>query len=339
MSSDVLFDVQNNLGIITLNRPQALNALSDEMFLQIRNHLKAWEHDASIKAVLVKSNVEKAFCAGGDIRAIYESRNEPADIVSQYFRLEYEINHSIFHFPKPYIALLHGITMGGGVGLSIHGSHCISSENLKWAMPETLIGFFPDVGATYYLSRLPDFIGVYLALTGNSIDAQTALALKLVKKIVPYEKFSALEQQLIQTHFMSEDSGVVSKIINTFCSSICEKINLPVEKIAANFCFHSVEEIVEALNKNNDDWSRETLSQLQKRSPTSLKVAFHQLHLAKTKSLDEVIQMDIHIARTMLDHHDFFEGIRAAIIDKDKNPRWQPAELLAVSDFDVNKYF
>ncbi len=339
MTNDILFETNNHLGKIILNRPKALNALNDAMFLQLSEQLQRWEKEESIKAVLVRSNCEKAFCAGGDIRAIYENKHESVDTISHYFQLEYEINRLIFHFHKPYIALLHGITMGGGVGISIHGSHCVAAENLRWAMPETMIGFFPDVGATYYLSRLADFIGVYLALTGNTIDVNNALSLQLIKKIVPYHHFDALEKKLTETDFTANDSDIVTKIIGSFSDGRETENSLPIEKIAACFCFSSVEEIIEALINDASDWSKEILVQLSSRSPTSLKVTLHQLQLAKNKSLDEVIAMDLHIARTMLANHDFFEGVRAAIIDKDKNPQWKPAQLFEVTDDHVNDYF
>lgn len=340
MSEDILFEVTNNLAKITLNRPKALNALNNEMFLQFSDHLEKWEHDDSIKAILVKSNSEKAFCAGGDIRAIYENKNKTADEMSQYFRLEYDINHQIFHLSKPYIALTQGITMGGGVGISIHGSHCIAADNLKWAMPETMIGFFPDVGTTYYLSRLPDSLGIYLALTGATIDAGDAFQLNLVKRIVPYAHFDSLEKELTEANFGVFDSDVVSKIINTYAQpGDRDGLFEHAEEISTCFSFSSVEEIIEALMLLNNDWAQRTLTQLQQRSPTSLKVTLHQLQSAKHKTLDEVIEIDFNIAHRMLENHDFYEGVRAAIIDKDKNPQWSPADLAQVSDADVNTYF
>src|SRR3989338_351799 len=173
--NDVLFETLTDkkggcLGKIILNRPRALNALSGDMFAELEQRLTAWHTDSSVKAVLIRSHCDKAFCAGGDIRAIYEAKAEPTEIVAQYFRHEYHINRLVHHFKKPYIALTNGVTMGGGVGLSLHGSHCVASPDLRWAMPETSIGFFPDVGSTYYLSRLKNYTGFYLALTGNIID-------------------------------------------------------------------------------------------------------------------------------------------------------------------------
>lgn len=340
MNEDILFEVTNNLAKITLNRPKVLNALNADMFLQLREQLEKWESNDSIKAILVKSNSEKAFCAGGDIRAIYEKKHQSADEISRYFRLEYDVNRYIFHLSKPYIILLQGITMGGGVGISIHGSHCVAANNLRWAMPETMIGFFPDVGSTYYLSRLPDSLGAYLALTGSTINARDAFQLKLIKKIVPYDHFDALEKELTDTNFGAFDSDVVSKIINSYAEKVEEgSIFLHAEEISACFSFLSVEEIIEALHLLETAWSRETLKQLEQRSPTSLKVTLRQLHLAKQKSLDEVIEMDFQIAHRMLENHDFYEGVRAAIIDKDKNPAWNPAKLSDVSDDEVDSYF
>lgn len=338
MNQDILFDVKNNLGIIILNRPKALNALSHDMFIALKSQLTQWRDDASIKAVLIRSNCEKAFCAGGDIRAIYENRNQPVETVGDYFRLEYEINRIIFHFSKPYIALAHGITMGGGVGISIQGSHCAAADNLRWAMPETMIGFFPDVGVTYYLSRLPDYIGTYLALTGNSIDAQTALHLNLIEEIVPYHHFDALEEKLVKENFSSNDFEAVTKIIHLFSQNV-DKNNLPIEKISTHFCFETIEKIIESLKIDSSEWAQETVNALLHRSPTSLKITLQQLHLAKNKTFDEVIAMDNHIARIMLTNHDFFEGVRAAIIDKDKNPKWKPEKLVEVSEKMISEYF
>lgn len=340
MTNDILFEVNNNLGKIILNRPQALNALNNDMFVQLHEQLVRWEKDVSIKAVIVRSNCEKAFCAGGDIRAIYENKHVSPDVLSDYFRLEYAINRFIAHFSKPYIALTHGITMGGGIGVSLHGSHCVAAENLRWAMPETRIGFFPDVGATYYLSRLPNHIGVYLALTGNAIDEQIALQLCLIKHCVALQDFDALEKKLTETVFGPSDFDVVTKIINLFSLDVVKiKNTLPMNEIASCFCFSTVEEIFYALKSANTDWSQEILSQLLKCSPTSLKVALQQLYNAKEKTIDAVFEMDLQIARVMLEHDDFYEGVRAAIIDKDKNPQWKPKNLSDVTNKLIDNYF
>lgn len=339
MNNDILFHVKNNLGVITLNRPHTLNALNDHLFDALKTKLHEWEDDENIKAVLIRSSCEKAFCAGGDIRSIYENRHHPVDIVHDYFRLEYEINHCIFHFPKPYISLAHGITMGGGVGVSVFGSHRIAAENLRWAMPETLIGFFPDVGATHILSRLPHHIGKYLAITGNSIDAQTALTLKLIHAIVPYSQFDLLEKKLVETHFHYTDHDHIHELVQSLSIKSERGFCFPISNVEKHFAFDTVELILESLQSDSDAWCQEIAKQIMMRSPTSMKVALHQLMLAKNKSFDEVISTDLHIAKNMLYHHDFFEGIRAAIIDKDKNPKWNPQKIENVTREMVLDYF
>lgn len=337
--NDIIFTVKNNLGIIILNRPQSLNALSRDMFLLLQEQLTNWKKDKTIQAVLIRSHCEKAFCAGGDIKAIYENKHKSADEIARYFRIEYDINRMIADFGKPYIALLHGITMGGGVGVSIHGSHCVAADNLRWAMPETLIGFFPDVGASYYLSRLPNHIGTYLALTGNSVDAAQALHLNLIQAIVPFNQFDLLEDKLSETVFEGDRFETVTKIIQDYAIKKTAHTFPDAQTIQACFAFKTIEEIFNALSQQKTDWSLQTLSELQKRSPTSLKVTLQQLKFAKQKSVHDVLDMDFHIARKMLSQHDFFEGVRAAVIDKDKNPKWNPAELAAIPEQMVQSYF
>lgn len=340
MNNDIIFEVKNNLAIIRINRPQALNAISAEMYILLKEKLLEWRDDEYIKAILIRSNCEKAFCAGGDIRAIYQHKEEPTNKIHQYFQLEYDINKIIYNFSKPYIALIHGVTMGGGVGISLHASHCVAADDLRWAMPETLIGFFPDVGVTYELSRLPNYIGTYLALTGHTIDTQTALELNLITHKVPHHFFDMIEKKLRNTLFTPGDYDIVTEIIQFYSGLSSEKQQyLPIKKIAERFSFPTIEEIMHALKKDNDEWAKITYQQLSQRSPTSLKVALQQLKYAQSKTLDEVIHMDMHISKIMLENHDFFEGIRAAIIDKDKNPKWNPATLSEVTNQMVEKYF
>ena len=332
MSDPILFETHHAVGKIILNRPQALNALSDDMFLAMRDQLKKWHDDQNIKIIVIKSLCEKAFCAGGDVRAVYENRHAP-DRSRDYFALEYAVNKMIFHYPKPIVALTQGITMGGGVGISAHASHCIAAEDLRWAMPETLIGFFPDVGVSYRLSRLPDNVGIYLGLTGHSIDVNYADELQLIKAIVPKKAFDSLEKALSDAVFSDDAFESVDKIIKAF--SISPAV-MHENNVARYFSFKTIEEIVAALKNNAGEWEAETLRQLLQRSPTSLKVTLKQLQLAKNKTFDEVIKMDLHIASTMLNHHDFYEGVRAAIIDKDKKPKWQPECFSEVGDDSID---
>lgn len=334
MHDDILFQefsaVNNTkLGKIILNRSKALNALTHDMFAQLRKQLELWEHDSAIKVVVIRSNSEKAFCAGGDIRAIYENKSLSADELIKYFRLEYDTNRYIHYYSKPYIAMTHGITMGGGVGVSLNGKYTIAANNLRWAMPETLIGFFPDVGASYYLSQL-GAVGNYLALTGSNINAADALHLNLVKRIVPFDQFDVIEKNLLENNVDS----VLNDLDNVNVSS-----SLNITEINQHFCFSTIEEIFASLEKSNTDWARDTMQLLLQRSPTSLKVSLEQLHRAKNKTFDEVIETDLKIAHHMLKHGDFYEGIRAAVIDKDKNPQWHPAHISQIPDEMVWSYF
>ena len=343
--SDIIFSTQsdskkNQLALITLNRPAALNALNGDMFLRMQEQLQHWQCNDAIKAVVIRSTLEKAFCAGGDVRAVYENHRTRASVSMQYFELEYAIDRLITHYPKPIVPMLQGITMGGGVGISVHASHCVASENLRWAMPETLIGFFPDVGASYYLSRLSGGVGIYLALTGASINTTDALNLCLIKSVVPYHQFDALTDKLAETIYDSRDFAAISRIIAEFSvRSPLPALLPPVENISECFLFDTIEHIMNRLKAVNTPWSNEVITQLQQRSPTSLKVTLQQLQRAKNMKVDDVFDMDLHIAHRMLEHNDFYEGVRAAIVDKDKKPRWEPNELSKVASTNVDSFF
>lgn len=344
MTSDILFEEiadskQKKIGRIILNRPHALNAISHDMFRLLEKQLLQWQEDDAVKAVLIKSNSEKAFCAGGDIRAVYENREQPLDQKVKYFSLEYGINPLIYHYTKPYISFLDGITMGGGAGISIHGSHPIGTERLKFAMPETSIGFFPDVGMSYYFGRMPYCVGLFLGLTGSIIGANDARNFGLIKHHVLSDHLNTLEKKLIETPFLSSDHDVVSDIIAEFQSPLdTGKIQLHQDDIAKHFQFDKVEEIISSL-ESGDHWAQEIAHTLLQRSPVSLKVSLRQLHEAEIKNFDEVMRTDRCLVRKFLQSHDFIEGIRAAVIDKDKQPCWQPAQLDGVDNELVDLYF
>lgn len=332
---DVLFEEidtydGNQVGVVTLNRPQALNALTHEMTVSINTQLQQWAAREAISRVIVRSKEGRAFCAGGDIRHIYDMylRGEYID----YFRDEYTLNKTIFHFPKPYIALLDGITMGGGAGISIHGSHCIATERFIFAMPETGIGFFPDVGATYFLSRLPYKIGFYLALTGAQISFVDGLALQLAQYAVPHTALADVFTALIKS-----PRGKLYTTISAFHVEPKKSEFFDyADKIAAIFSKKTIEEILIELKSFSDPWCEKIMNSIEKKAPTSLKVTLHALQLAETLSFDECMTMEYRLARRFLEHTDFREGIRAAIIDKDQVPQWQPATLEEVS---IEEYF
>jgi enoyl-CoA hydratase len=322
-----------NIGLITLNRPAVLNALNHNMIIAMTKHLSAWQHDHHIKAVIIDANGDRAFCAGGDLRHTH-SALEP------FFRDEYLLNQLIFHYTKPYIALLDGITMGGGVGISIHGSHRVVSEKVLFAMPETGIGFFPDVGGTYFLPRLQNRTGYYLGLTGARIKSDDCVMLGIAQHKVPHASFGALRDALVNTAFGADPKSSVTNIINQF-SVVPEAASLTPHLLQLNdwFAKPSVEEIIETLESVDHPFAVETVAMLVKKSPASLKVTLAALQRGQQLSFDDCMKMEYHLVCQFLKEHDFAEGIRAVIIDKDLQPKWQPATLAAMTPAMVNAYF
>lgn len=328
------------LGVATLNRPKALNALNHSMITALSKHLDQWLSDDSVKAVILESNSEKAFCAGGDIAYVYQSR-EKGYSAEDFFKDEYELNQKIHEYPKPYISFLNGITMGGGAGISIHGSHRIATENFLFSMPETGIGFFPDVGASYFLSRIHHHVGMYLGLTGKRLKHEAALDLGLINYFIPGDQLASVKQNLFETSLDISNKKMVSDILQSYhvdTDQTHEK-KLPIDLIQTHFSLQSVEKIFESLANHTDHFSQETLNVLKQKSPTSLKVTHKALQKGQNQSIGECLAMEYHIATHFLHYDDFFEGIRAVIIDKDKSPRWNPSSLEAVTQEMVEKFF
>ncbi len=282
--------------------------------------------------------------AGGDIRSIYQlcakaNRYQEAE---NFFKQEYAMNQAIFHFQKPYIAFLDGITMGGGVGLSIHGSFAIATERLIWAMPETRIGFFPDVGVGYHLAKLPPHIANYLALTGERIKAGDAYQLGLVNAVIPSTELADLEKALITTHFKSFEFGVVKQLITQFHRGLNEhSITLAENAKQIKQCFtqHSLEEIINNLTQIDDPWHQATAKTLAAQSPLSLKITFEHLQHCHHLNFEQVMAENTRLSQHFLRGHDFMEGVRAAVIDKDNRPQWRPATLVEVTPEMVQEYF
>ena len=328
---DIKFEERNGWGLILLNRPQVLNALTEEMCAVLDDKLVAWEQDSSIKAVLIEGAGDRAFCAGGDLKRFYGV--EDAGIKArEFFATEYEMNQVLFHFTKPYVSFLKGVAMGGGLGVSIHGSHRIGTETLMMAMPETGIGLYPDVGATYFLSRMPNSIGFYLGLTGNPVNAAQAKACGLVTHFVLSEKLPALKESLLNAP--DDVDGVLSKF--------SPNIDVPFEEVdVISRCFNqnSVEAILAALEKDGGEFALETKEILLSRSPTSLKVTLRALQYGEQHDFDECMAMEYHLSAQFLKYHDFSEGIRAVLIEKDLMPKWKPANLIEVDDAMVDAFF
>jgi len=308
------------LGLITLNRPQALNALTEDMCIAIDQQLIEWDATPAIKLVVIRGNGERGFCAGGDVKRIYDSGIENQAKSMQFFQHEYQMNRRIKHFSKPYIALLHGISMGGGLGVSLHGSYQLAAENLKLAMPETGIGFYPDVGATYFLSRCPGAIGIYLGLTGSVIDVDSAIFAGLVQTKIPFEQFDQLTTDLQTIDYIQKIDAVIQAYAQKNSSSFLEK---HIETINEHFQFNTVSQIFSSLEKDPSEFSASTLATLKTKSPMSLAETLSAIINAKNLNFDQAMDMELTLTKKLIAHPDFYEGVRAAIVDKDKQPVWQ----------------
>ena len=335
IDEEVFFEVKESLGLITLNRPKALNALTLSMVRKIHPKLKEWENDSSIKYVLIKAQGEKAFCAGGDIRALHDWGKNNEDEAIGFYREEYTLNQYIKRYPKPYISLVNGIVMGGGVGLSVHGSHRIAGENYSFAMPETGIGLFPDVGGSFFLSRLKYEAGTYLALTGSRIKAADAIFLQTATNFVKSENFSSIINDLSKGE---RDPG---DIITSYSSSPDEESEFEMisDFSLKNFKGNTIEEIIDNLKNNNSDLATKILSIIGTKSPTSLKVALRSLQLGRKNSFEDCMKMEFRMVNKVMNDHDFYEGVRALIIDKDNKPSWSPKSIEDVEDGYVDEFF
>lgn len=335
-----------NVGVITLNRPKVLNALTLDMCQAMEEKLAEWEQSDEIKAVVICGEGERSFCAGGDIRFVYQQGRSGIKKSRRFFWHEYRLNRRIFRFSKPYIALMHGITMGGGAGISVHGTHRVAAEDFVFAMPETGIGFFPDVGGSYILPRCTGKIGVYMALSGDRLNIADAIYSGIVDHLVPKKNFEPLIYAIADSRFQSENVNMqISDLINTFSLDIdgmdIAKPHLLEHRTEINQCFGflTMESTMEALKHLRSAWGDAVIKNLQCKSPTSLKVTLRQLHYGARMDFDDCMRMEYRIALRFLLEHDFYEGIRAAIVDKDQQPKWHPHRIHEVTDEFVDSFF
>lgn len=335
----VLFSVEKNCGIITLNRPQALNALHKDMMTSIRQQLIDWREDPNVLMVLVHSKEGKAFCSGGDLRFVYEMLQvKNFQVLEDLFRTEYTLNYIIRTYPKPYVAVVDGIVMGGGMGLSVNGALRITGEKTIAAMPETNIGFFPDVGATTFLNQCPGSVGLYLGLTANHIKYQDALYANFFDSHCPSPRLDDLKAALINAE---DKTHIGLKALAQSYEEVPPHGHLYENRLAIeqHFNHKTLGEIFSSLESDSSDFSLHTLNILGHRSPRSLAVAFQQLTRGKTLSAAQGIQMEFHLSQNFLNNPDFFEGIRAAIIDKDRTPHWAEKTIQDVEQKKVDGYF
>lgn len=339
MTEEILFERENHIGLITLNRPQALNALTYSMIVALEHQLKLWQDDRHIHAVIIRGAGGRAFCAGGDVRAIYDHGHANHQQKMEFFGHEYHLNGFIHDFTKPYIALMDGITMGGGVGVSLHGSHPVASERFVFAMPETGIGFYPDIGSSHLLSQCPGYFGIYLGLTGSRLDAADAQALGLVKHIIPAEQFPQVIASLVEADLSEVAHQRVSELLENFSITLPAGVSQIAPLVNASFNRPNMESILAALEDGQDDWHQQTRQILAKKAPLSLKVTLAQLQRAKSMTMAECLKMDYCLSSHFMQDPDFQEGVRALLVDKDNTPHWKPKLLADVSDEMVAGYF
>ena len=327
MSDEVRVARDGGLGRLTLNRPQALHALNTGMCQALTAALTSWRDDPAVQAVLIDHSGARGFCAGGDIRMLADSGAADGRLAREFFFIEYRLNHLLFTYPKPVIAVMDGITMGGGVGLSAPARWRIATERTTFAMPETGIGLFPDVGGGWFLPRLPGRIGLWLALTGARIKAADCLHAGLATHHVPSEKLPELKAALAVNP---------KDIVGLLAQFHVEPGPAPVAahraELDAAFGEGSVEAIVAAL-EGGSDWARAQAEALKTKSPQTLKVAFRQLALGlAAPDFAANMAMEYRIGARVVQRHDFLEGVRAVIIDKDNAPKWSPATLEGVGE-------
>ncbi|HEY6259088.1 MAG TPA: enoyl-CoA hydratase/isomerase family protein [Xanthobacteraceae bacterium] len=339
-SPEVLFERRGAAGIVTLNRPQALNAVTLAMVGALTHQLTEWERDGAVTRVIVTAAGDRAFSAGGDLRALFDlGRGRHYQAALTYWRTEYALNALIKRYRKPYVALIDGIVMGGGAGISIHGSHRVAGDRFVFAMPEVGIGFFPDVGATWFLPRLPGELGLYLALTGERLGPGEGVVSGVATHRVASERFPDLLEALC-------GNVSVDAVLGAFAEPAGQgPFSARRAAIDRLFAGDSVEGILARLDAeaagahSEADFARAAAASIRLKSPTSLKIALAQLRRGRSLDFAECMRTEFRIVSRLLREHDLYEGIRSVIIDKDQAPRWQPSSLEAVSSREVERYF
>ncbi|SDN53879.1 enoyl-CoA hydratase [Methylobacterium phyllostachyos] len=326
-TDEVVFEARGSLGLITLSRPKALNALTLGMIQAMQAQLQAWETDDRVTRVAVQGSGGRAFCAGGDVRRIYEAAKAgQTAAMFAIWRGEYALVAAMARYPKPIVALIDGIVMGGGVGISVHGPYRVASESYAWAMPEVGIGFIPDVGTTALLPRLPGHAGSYLALTGSKIGAGDALAVGLATHAARAADFPAILDALAA-------GGPIDEALAAHAAPAPPPGPVIREAGRIDTCFsaNSVQAILDRLDAVQDsDFAAETARTIRLRSPTSLSLTYEQMRRGAGMTVLEAIRTEYRLVTRIMRGHDFYEGVRAVLIDKDNRPAWQPATLDAV---------
>ena len=337
---DLIVRREGSAGIIRLNRPKALNAMTLEMSLGIDAALDQFESDPAIAVVLLEGAGERGLCAGGDIRGLYESSRAGGDLGKVFWRQEYIMNARIAKFPKPYVAFMDGLVMGGGVGLSAHARHRVVTEKTRLAMPEVGLGFFPDVGGTWLLSRSPGEIGTYFGLTGQTMNGPDAIYARFADAVVPTGKLAALREVLTKVRPGTSSDEIETLIEGFAAAGTPGPIAAMQGKIDGWFAYDRMADILASLQRDGSELAHSTLKTLSEKSPRGMVVTLKLLRLARRSSLlQECLVREYRAALEVFRSDDFREGVRAAVIDKDRNPRWSPSRVEDVTPGVLAPYF
>ncbi len=346
MTDHIKTEIRGTTGIITLDRPSALNSLTLEMVRAMTSALLAWRNDAAVRAVLVKASSERAYCAGGDIRFFHQkgsaSATGGAALIEDFFSEEYALNHLVHTYPKPYIALMDGVVMGGGMGIAQAGPQArvrVVTERTKMAMPETGIGLFPDVGGGWFLSRTPGQLGAYLGVTGDVIGAADAIHADLADVFVPGSELAALQEAIV-------GAADVREAIQSFASRFVPQAQALPGKLAQHraaidrhFAFDTVAEIMDSLAADDSEFAQATLATMRKRSPLMMCVTLSQIRRAAALDIGDCLRMERTMVRRCFENGEVIEGVRALAIDKDHSPKWNPPTLAEVAPAMVDRFF
>lgn len=341
----VLADTRNHMGHLTLNRPSGLNALTLDMVRSLQHHLDAWAQDPQVKAVVLRGEGPKGFCAGGDIRSLHDSFKSGSDLHERFFVEEYALDLCIHHYRKPILVLMDGFTLGGGMGLAQGADLRIVTERSRLGMPEVGIGYFPDVGGSYFLSRIPGELGIYLGVSGAQIQAADALYCGLADWYVDSAKLAALDEGLDHLNFGDQPLKDLQGLLAKLGSQRLDGAPLAKLRPAIDhfFALPDLASIIEQLRAvsigDSRPWALATADQLETRSPLAMAVTLEMLRRGRRLSLEECFAMELHLDRQWFAHGDIIEGVRALIVDKDKQPRWNPPTLAALSRQRVDQFF
>jgi enoyl-CoA hydratase len=339
-SPEITFSVDGPVGRMHLNKPKSLNSLTMAMCAGMHEHLVKWAADDAIHAVVVTGEGDRAFCAGGDVIQVSTGGQKDPVAAREFFRVEYEMDLAIADFPKPYICLIDGIVMGGGLGISVNGRYRVMSEHIMAAMPETGIGLLPDVGATAFLNQCPGRIGLYLGLTGARLDAADAMHAGFATHFVTREKQPTLLDALIAADYGNDNFAAVDALLDDFSDNAGpSKLQDRQPDIDRLFADNDVEKIVAALEAEGSKLAQKALKALGHMSPTSLKLTAKQLTDNQGISVKDALILEHRMVSQVLLRHEFYEGIRAALIDRDRSPKWKPATLAEVTPDYVDAHF